>query len=119
MQLWDVSKLAIANRYIEKFFVAASCIVLLFDVTRRSTLTNIKNWVDIANKYVGKKFSKILVGNKCDLPSEIDRNEPIIIAETLEIPFFSVSAKTGFSVKEMFATLARISVEENTGVLRR
>ena len=116
MQLWDMSKIQREARIFKGYFKAASCIVLVFDETRHSTLASIRSWVDIASKLVGKEFTMMLVGNKCDLPSEIDRNEPTTIAEELGVPFFSVSAKTGVVVKEMFVTLAGISVEQDTCV---
>ena len=43
-----------------------------------------------------------LVGNKCDMPSQVDQNETEIMAQSIGLPSYFVSAKTGEGVEKMF-----------------
>jgi hypothetical protein len=43
-----------------------------------------------------------LVGNKCDMPSQILDTEISLLVQSIGLPSYSVSAKTGEGVEKMF-----------------
>jgi hypothetical protein len=44
-----------------------------------------------------------LVGNKCDMPSQVLETEIGLLVQSIGLPSYSVSAKTGEGVEKMFA----------------
>ena len=47
-----------------------------------------------------KNIQKILIGNKCDLNRDVQKEEGQKLAEHFNIPFFEVSAKDNTNVNE-------------------
>lgn len=43
-----------------------------------------------------------LVGNKCDMPSQIEENDIQMLSQSIGLPSYFVSAKTGEGVERMF-----------------
>jgi len=87
----------------------AEGIILMYDVTKRSTFESITEWVKSIKEAKGDNFPVILIGNKCDLNEvrEISKEEAENEAKKHGFLFFETSNKDGTNVEE--ATLALIS----------
>jgi len=87
----------------------AEGIILMYDVTKRSTFESITEWVKSIKEAKGDNFPVILIGNKCDLNEvrEISKEEGENEAKKHGFLFFETSNKDGTNVEE--ATLALIS----------
>ena len=59
---------------------------------------------------------KVLCGNKCDKVDErqVDKERGRELAESLEIPFFETSARTGVGLHEAFLGLIQILMANGT-----
>lgn len=53
----------------------------------------------------------VLVGNKCDLPKEVNKEEIQKWADTEKIKYYSTSAKNGTNVEEAFLELVRLNMD--------
>lgn len=88
----------------------ADACILVFDYTSLETFHNLSNWRQDVLSSAGIKnlnsFPFIVAGNKCD--SQFDRQiEEYMVKEWCDnnnMKFFSVSAKTGENVNELFNT---------------
>ena len=87
----------------------AEGIILMYDVTKRSTFEAITDWVQSIKEAKGENFPVVLIGNKCDLNEEreIDKEEGENEAKKNGFLFFETSNKDGTNVDE--AVLALIS----------
>ena len=87
----------------------AEGIILMYDVTKRSTFEAITDWVQSIKEAKGENFPVVLIGNKCDLNEEreIDKEEGENEAKKNGFLFFETSNKEGTNVEE--AVLALIS----------
>ncbi|CAF0967457.1 unnamed protein product [Didymodactylos carnosus] len=83
--------------------------LLLFDVTNKDSLKNLQRWLHIV--CIKDNVVKILVGNKCDLIDEqqrqVEHEEAKQYADLLNIPYFEISTLTGENMEQMFITAAR------------
>ena len=54
----------------------ANCAVMVYDITKKSTLSNLKIWNDMFEEHQMPDAVKVVVGNKIDLPErEVNRKE--------------------------------------------
>ncbi|GFQ00892.1 RAS-related protein rabc2a [Phtheirospermum japonicum] len=92
------------------YYRGAQGIILVYDVTRRATFTNLSDvWAKELELYsTNHDCVKILVGNKVDRESErvVSREEGKALAEELGCLFLECSAKTRENVVQCFEELA-------------
>lgn len=81
--------------------------IIVCDFTRRSTLENIKNWMERLHKVCGE-VPVVLVVNKYDLifDAQFDFKALQSIADGYRSPAVVASAKTGENVEKVFHSLA-------------
>ncbi|XP_054790128.1 ras-related protein RABC2a-like isoform X2 [Prosopis cineraria] len=92
------------------YYRGAQGIILVYDVTRRYTFTNLSEiWSKDVELYsTNQDCVKMLVGNKVDRDSErvVSREEGSALAEELGSLFLECSAKTRENVEKCFEELA-------------
>ena len=95
LQIWDTAG---AERYrgsvMSQYYRNVSAIIIVFDVTRRSTFDNVTFWLSECDKHTQENnLPRVLVGNKCDRESnrEVFNQEAQNFADKHHIPFFAVS----------------------------
>ncbi|MHA2306687.1 MAG: Rab family GTPase [Candidatus Hodarchaeales archaeon] len=118
-QIWDLAGQPRFNSVRELYYKGSHGGLLIFDITRRDSFTNLYVWVDELYKNSGRGTMPIAVlGNKVDLRAETE--DPVSEEDALkfiddlktkldipyEIPYLETSAKTGENVDESFNRLA-------------
>ncbi|PIA43615.1 hypothetical protein AQUCO_01900186v1 [Aquilegia coerulea] len=92
------------------YYRGAQGIILVYDVTRRETFTNLSDiWEKEVELYsTSQSCIKMLVGNKVDKDDEraVTREEGIALAQQCGCLFLECSAKTGENVQQCFEELA-------------
>ena len=114
VQIWDLGgqeqfkQMGIFGKY----FKGASVTVVMFDLTRLSTLDSIPEWSDLALSSSNTKL--ILVGGKKDLAGEISF-EGSDFDELFEkygfISYLETSSATGEGVPEVFQAIAQAIID--------
>ncbi|XP_039067307.1 ras-related protein RABC2a-like isoform X2 [Hibiscus syriacus] len=91
------------------YYRGAHGIILVYDVTRRETFTNLSEiWAKEVELYsTNPECIKILVGNKVDRDSEraVTREEGMALAQQRKCSFLECSAKTRANVHQCFKDL--------------
>ncbi len=110
LMFWDVAGQPQFYMLHRPYFNGADGMLLVFDITRSSTFSNINNWYNSAVKYGLSGIPRILIGNKVDLKDERKIILPMAehLSEKLSAPYFETSALTGETVKEMFQKIAEL-----------
>ena len=106
--LWDIAGEVAQDKVPNSYFLGASGIIYVFDLTRPSTYKNIKEDLDYLKEITKGGIIKI-VGNKSDL-LDAEKIEKV----KSEIPVgwdIITSAKTGENVNELFQILGAELVE--------
>ena len=108
LMFWDIAGQPQFYMLHRPYFNGADGILLVFDITRSSTFSNVNNWYSAAVKYGLSGVPKILVGNKVDLKEERKIILPMAehLSEKLNAPYYETSALSGENVKVMFQEIA-------------
>ena len=108
LQLWDTAG---QERYMalnKNIFQKVQGIILMYDLTNRSSFDNIYKWLNLLSQNASNK-PKILVANKLDLALEsriVTEEEGQKIADYNNMPFFEASGFNGENVDKVFYKMA-------------
>jgi len=103
---WDIAGHALSRSY----FNGADGMLLVFDLTRSNTFSNINNWYSAAVGFGLSEIPRILIGNKAHLKvlRKIYLPTAERLCEELNAHYYEVSSLTGHNVKETFEKIAEL-----------
>ena len=111
LYLCDISGQERYRKFSTVFLNGSACVILVFDVTQKQSLTDLKEWIDATNARCAPNTFKILVGNKSDLigSREIStyRYEINDFAIQHNLLYVETSAKTGSNIEHVFLRVAQ------------
>ncbi|MHA2248973.1 MAG: GTP-binding protein [Candidatus Kariarchaeaceae archaeon] len=124
-QIWDIAGQDSLEAITRQFLAGTQGAIMVFDLTRDYTFTNITNWLDrlhAENLDLEQNIPFILVGNKLDLDiyRKVKYEDVIEFLEYLnrhqlysktEIHYLETSAKTGEQVSNSFYKLGEVILE--------
>ena len=114
MTIWDImGQKGFRELLKEAYFYGAKGIIAVCDVTRKSTLDDLDDWIEGVYSVTGKIPIEFL-GNKVDLKDQgqITEDDMVQAARAYDSPFHFTSAKTGVSVETAFQSLAERVAKE-------
>ena len=109
LQIWDLAGQPHFSFVRPPFYKGASAVILVYDVTNRRSLDELKDWKDDFIKYLPPETIMYVLANKSDLKDErvVTIEEGKRVAENLgAIEFWETSAKTGENVQTVFNNIA-------------
>lgn len=106
--LWDIAGEVSQEKVPRTYFLGASAVIYVFDLSRPNTLKNMEADLKLIQKTLPGCLVKI-IGNKKDLVSE---EELIIMKRQIPETYLFTSAKTGENVEGLFLGLAAQLVEK-------
>ena len=109
--VWDIAGEVEQQKVPQSYYLGASAIVYVFDLTRPSTWLNMRSDIGYLNGLLNGVLIKI-VGNKTDLvsPEHLD----YIKAEVPLPPDILTSAKTGENVEALFQSIGSALLPKNS-----
>jgi len=108
MLLWDIAGEVAQDKVPTSYFLGASGIIYVFDLTRPSTYKNLDKELDYLKGIVNGGIIRI-VGNKSDLVTAEDMAK---VQEVIPVPWDIItSAKTGENVSDLFLQLGEELVD--------
>ena len=119
VQLWDTAGQERFKSLAMTYYRKAYGILLLFDVTKRTSFISCKNYLEEVRMNSDKNCVIYLVGNKIDLENQrqISYDEANIFAKKEKIKYIETSAIKNMRVEEVFSSLLdniyEIKKEEN------
>ena len=107
VQLWDTAGQERFKSLAMTYYRKAFGILLLFDVTKKSSFNACKNYLEEVRNNSDKKCVIYLVGNKIDLENErqISKEEAENFAKNENIKYIETSAVKNMKVTEVFTSL--------------
>jgi len=108
LMFWSIAGQPQFHMLHRPYFNGADGMLLVFDITRSSTFSNVNNWYSAAVKYGLSGIPRILIGNKVDLKEERKIILPMAehLSEKLNAPYLETSALTGENVGLVFDKIA-------------
>nr|XP_009931502.1 PREDICTED: ras-related protein Rab-36 isoform X2 [Opisthocomus hoazin] len=115
---WDTAGQEKFKCIASAYYRGAEVIITVFDLANIQTLDHTKQWLEDALRENEPDSSFIfLVGTKKDLVSgavcERTELDAIHLANEMQAEYWSVSAKTGENVKELFSRVAALAFEQS------
>ncbi|MFX1366875.1 MAG: GTP-binding protein [Promethearchaeota archaeon] len=111
VNLYDLGAQKYFKRFRKVYYLGAQAAFIVFDLTKRESLENVKVWYDELKLFIPKEnIPIIIVGNKSDLTEErrVLYQDGAKLANTLsenekiKISYIETSALTGSNVKDAF-----------------
>jgi len=114
LQIWDTAGQERFKAITTSFYRGAHGIIVAFDVTSRSTFTNIKSWLYEIDRYAVANVCKVIIGNKCDMEEHrvVSYEEAKEFADFLNIEYMECSAKDNLNVHDTFDALTRRIIKQ-------
>ena len=110
LQIWDTAGQERFRTITSSYYRGAHGIIVVYDVTDEESFRNVKQWLGEIKTYASQDVTRLLVGNKCDLPPSkrvITEEMGREFAESLGIEFLETSAKNASNVEEAFGSMAQ------------
>jgi len=110
LMFWDIAGQPQFYMVHKPYYQGANGIILVFDITRSSTFSNVNNWFNEAVKFGLSSVPRIIVGNKIDLKDDRKIIVPMSehLSKKLNAPYFETSAKTGVNVPKIFHKITEL-----------
>lgn len=103
VQIYDTSGQEKFKTISANYYKRADGILLVFDLTRKETFSNIEYWIkEMKDQMDISNIGVVLLGNKSDLVEEkkVSPKEGKDLAETLKTKYYETSAKNGNNIDE-------------------
>lgn len=112
MTIWDIGGQTLWATVRSNYLNGAQGVLLLFDLTNKSSLLHIRDWYMDVTRVLGKTVPISIIGNKCDL--DYNPNIEVIAMdltkqlrpENPNIRFYITSAKTGTNMDQVFEEIS-------------
>ncbi len=102
--LWDTAGQERFRTLTTTYYRGAQGAILVFDVTRQDTFTNLNTWLEqLESADTSRGTVKLLIGNKVDLPNRVvSFEEAELLAKSKGMIYIETSAKTKKGISETF-----------------
>ncbi len=106
LHLWDLAGQDQFAKIREKFYQGSHGVIIVYDATNPKSFKNVEKWVLDMKKSLGGLLPGFLIGNKIDLPAQVQKWDGKELADKLGLGFLETSAKTGENVDLLFQEMA-------------
>jgi small GTP-binding protein len=92
------------------YYQGAAAAILVYDISKKDSFNNIKNWVKELKSRCDPNVVIALVGNKCDMKGKqrkVKTEEAKTYARENNMIFMEISVKTGHNVQNLFVEIAK------------
>jgi small GTP-binding protein len=114
LAIWDIIGQKEYRTLISRFYKNANGALIVFDLTRDDTLSNIKEWTSSLFGAIGK-VPVVFVGNKFDLVDKdnFDTDSLMEVSMRYSAPWVTTSAKDGENVDSAFKKLGEMIIQNS------
>lgn len=109
LMIWDTAGQEKYHSIVPQYLKSASVIILVFDLTNRSSFDNLNKWIKMIKDNAELYANIYIVGNKADLDDKFELKEEDEITKYCESvharAYKSCSALNGQNVTELFSDL--------------
>ena len=105
IHIWDTAGQERYKSITKNFYKHAEGIIFVYDITKKETFDNLKNWISNAENETD--FKIIIVGNKLDMESrrEVSIEQLKKLAKKKNCKYFETSAKDNINVENLFLSI--------------
>jgi small GTP-binding protein len=113
MQIWDTCGSERFKALTMSFIKSCPVFLLVFDITKYKSFSNLENWIKVINDNVSSKMM-CLIGNKSDLSEfrQVSKEEALIFAQKYGLKYIETSAKTNHRIEDAFVNVCESLLDE-------
>ena len=107
LTVWDTAGQERFRALPKKYYHKADSILLLFDVTDKTSFDDVSTWLNDIPKKEDNPLTIYLIGNKVDLIDKrvVSRTEAMQKAKLFQLKYYEVSCKLNLSISEVMSNL--------------
>ena len=107
LEIWDTAGQERYKSLAKNSFQGADGIILMYDITKKTTFNNIKHWYNDINEAIDiTKIALVIVGNKSDLPDrEVTKEISEKFSNKYNLLVMETSCKNNINIEETFNLL--------------
>ncbi len=117
LNIWDFAGEEQFRNLFNSYCNGASAALILYDTTRKETISDVENWVQIFDQNALDGASKILIGTKIDLKDlrQMSKVEAEKLSKRLnfDLGYIETSSKTGVNVEAAFSLVAKKIIQNS------
>ncbi|CAK82496.1 unnamed protein product (macronuclear) [Paramecium tetraurelia] len=107
LQIWDTAGQETFKSITRQYYRSAAGAILVYDVTRRESFENVREWIKECQVHGTQDMVIVLVGNKVDLEKQYNiHNINGQLANEKNLLFIETSAKDNLNIIETFSQAA-------------
>ena len=109
IEIWDTAGQERYKSITAAYYKGAKGALIVYDTTQKTSFENIDKWMSEIKEKSSKDMKLMIIGNKIDLKDErqVETDEALAKAQTLEAPIMETSALDATNVKEAFYDLLK------------
>ena len=112
LNIWDTMGQEKYKSVTRQYYHDSDGAIIVFDLTKRETFDNVKNWINDLRSYGSEDTNIIILGNKSDEKNKREISEEEIKQQLNNDYFYlEVSAKTGNNISLAFDKLKKLIME--------
>jgi len=117
LQIWDTAGQERFRTITTSYYRSADAILLVFDVTEKSSFKNLEVWMEDIRSYAKPNVDIMLIGNKIDVdkPRAVDFQTAKQYADDNHFLYIETSAKKLVNVEKAFLSLTAAAVSRRLG----
>ena len=115
IEIWDTAGQERFRSITRGYYRDAIAAFLIYDITQRLSLVRIPTWIDALKENAPSNLLfKVLIGNKIDndYMRQVSFKEGKNMANSYNIPFYEVSAKSDNKISDIFRDIAKLIKRE-------
>lgn len=122
LSIWDFGGEEKYRSLFPSYVSGSSAALILYDLTRKETVKDILNWVEIIDENT-ENVVKVLIGTKCDLKNQrkVSKAESKEICEDFNFckEAIETSSKTGENVEEVFKMICERILSQKMAICEK
>ena len=115
LKIWNIIREKRFRFLLSRYCIGANGIFILYDITNRSTLENIPEWIEILKKEK-REIPIILIGMKLDLEQlrSVSKERVLELVKSEGIDeYIECSTKTGENIEKAFEDLTKLMLQQS------
>ena len=107
--MWDTAGHDKFSPIIKSYFLGIAGAIIMFDITKKKTFHNVKNWVTKLKRENTDEFPILLLGSKLDKCKnrEVNRTEAKEYAKENKMIYYEISSKDNINIINSFQEFVR------------
>ena len=107
LQVWDTAGQERFRALTTSYYRGAHGVIVVYDVTEQASFDHLEQWMKDVDLYSGEEVTKLLIGNKDDMPAKkvVDPEQAREFAKEHQMLFMEASAMKATNVSAAFRLL--------------